>query len=78
MKTRLDKDLEELSKGVSNNYESERALARGQALIKNIQAIRDLTRTIVSLDKQQSKLNSRILWFTIAAVILALIQLIKR
>ena len=73
---KLDKDLQELSKGTTNQYASERERAQGSAQTWLIQEIRNLTKTIKNLDRQNSKLNKAILALTIATVVFAVVQIV--
>ena len=73
---KLDKDLQELSKGTTNQYQSERERAQGSAQIWLIQETRNLSKTIKKLDKQNSKLNKAILVLTVATVVFAIVQIV--
>ena len=73
---KLDKDLFELSKSATSQYQSERGIGQGSAQVWLIQEIRNLRNTIMKLDKQNLKLNNAILLLTYATVFLAVVQII--
>ncbi|MBT4124264.1 MAG: hypothetical protein HN981_04380 [Candidatus Pacebacteria bacterium] len=74
---KLDKDLQKLSKGVSSPYQSSRGPALGQAQVHTIQAIRNLQKKIIDLDKQNGKLNTRLFWLTVITAVVAVLQAIE-
>ena len=73
---KFDKDLQDLLKETTKQYQVEREQGQGSAMVYSIQEIRNLTKTIKKLDTQNSKLNKTILMLTFATVFFAVVQII--
>jgi len=74
--TNLDQDLAELMPNATTGAHEVRNKAIGQASVLNIQATRDLNKTIKTLDNNNSQLTTKVYYLTIATVVLAAIQIL--
>ena len=84
MSDTLDEDLEELiGRTITGSHEI-RNKAIGEAEVRNIQTLRNLTtklgkleKTIIKLNRLNGKLDNKVFWLTVVAVVLSAFQLIQ-
>lgn len=80
----LDEDLEELLGRTTTGSHEIRNKAIGDAEVRNIQTLRNLTtklgkleKTIIKLNRLNGKLDNKVFWLTVVAVVLSAFQLIQ-
>lgn len=84
MPDKLDDDLEALMDRTTTGAHEIRNKAIGEAEVRNIQTLRNLTtklgkleKTIIKLNRQNGKLDNKVFWLTVIAVVLSVLQLIQ-